>query len=88
MLKVFTFVFFIMLSLQSWTKTVKVSDVSWFSDLSKKNIDEFIVCGDSSILPTVKSMRKNFVIDKTNMGYLLTKVMPYEQFLVLMSTPF
>lgn len=75
-----------MLPLFAWTKVVSVSDISWFSDLSKKNIDEFIVCGDSSILPTVKSMRKKFLTGKTKNGYLLTNVMTYKKFVELMST--
>jgi hypothetical protein len=49
-------------------------EVSWLSDLKSQKVFFFHVCGSSKILPTQKSLNKDFAFGMENQGFFFTEM--------------
>jgi hypothetical protein len=66
------FLITMMMLSHSGFSAVKSSDVPWLKPLTDAKIKNFYVCGSVAILPTTKSLKKDFIIAPYNTGYFIT----------------
>lgn len=70
----------VLMSPLSFATGLPVSSLPWLSELTKRNVIEFHVCGDSQVRPTKKSLAKHFVTGSTKAGYLLSNLPTMEDY--------
>jgi hypothetical protein len=69
----------------SHAKELKISDVSWLTQLAEKSVREFHVCGNSKIQPSKKSLAKHFILGSKQTGFLFSDMVSKQKYFSIIS---